>query len=99
MNDISNNHYPVLLSGNSAAGEGHEWVCDGYFFNSYTYTSSCNPGHVYQDDPGNFMFHMNWGWHEMYVFNDYNGWYSVDNWTSANGDFQFSAAMTTNIHL
>jgi hypothetical protein len=98
VNDINNNHYPVLLGG-CTSSVCHEWVCDGYSFVAYSYTSSCNPGHVYPSDPGNFMFHMNWGWHEIFAPNDFNGWYWVNNWNANGNNFQFSQTMTTNIHL
>ena len=101
VNDITINQYPVLLSGQDT--EAHEWVCDGYTSTTYTYTSSCNPGIVYYAGAGNILFHMNWGWHEVVVANDYNGWFSVTNWTIAESggdvDFQYAQTMTTGIHL
>lgn len=116
VNDISGSHYPVLLAGCNSSytvwwiidwytsySDCHEWVCDGYSVTNFTYTSSCNPGIVYPNGTGNLLFHMNWGWHEVYAANDYNGWFSVSDWAIAesNGtveNFQYALSMTTGIH-
>lgn len=117
VNNISNS-WPVLLTGCMTQNNSwfiinwytyysdcHEWVCDGYTSTTPTYTSSCNPGTLYYDAPYNVMFHMNWGWHEVNAFNDFNGWFAVNNWTitgaGANGtnmNFQYANSMTTEIH-
>ena len=38
-------------------------------------------------------FHMNWGWN-----GSYNGWYAFNDWSTANGSYNYCADMIYNIH-
>lgn len=104
-------HWPVLLEGcndqtNIFLGiwysyqNCHEWVCDGYQETDVVFcmnNQSVSEGFLY--------FHMNWGWHEVNVSNDYNGWFAFNNWTitgagqnNSNLDFKYAQDMVTEIH-
>lgn len=109
---VSNNigwHWPVLLNGcNTSNGhwfiinwytsysECHEWVCDGT--NSVNVTF-CENGQQ-TGGAGYLYFHMNWGWHEIYSSNDYNGWFAFNNWNipGLNWNFQYANGLTSDIH-
>jgi len=89
------NGWPVLLGGYASRKnyvifhiptDGHEWVCDGY----KQFSNECY-SYLY--------FHMNWGWHEMGLPTDYNGWYAFDVWSNGNGNFQYARDYVYNIHL
>jgi hypothetical protein len=91
-----NNNWPVILVGynkriNRFLGiiytysEGHSWVCDGYWRsqnNCYSY----------------LRFHMNWGWHEAFGGNDFNGWYAFNLWNPSTRNFQYGQSYIYNIH-
>ncbi|MGN6397998.1 MAG: C10 family peptidase [Mucilaginibacter sp.] len=97
---------PVLLSASidnhtflfwNWYSEGHEWVCDGYLENTFT---GC-PG-----DPvlgqSTLYFDMNWGWNEVGVSTNVNGWYGFSYWQVYNGSnleyYQYNQEMTYDIH-
>ncbi len=90
-----NSHWPVLLEGFDVTNhnDGHEWVCDGYEQINYP---ACNG----QPGVGYLYFHMNWGWHEVNIGTDYNGWYHFDNWDIGipGYNFQYQNYYTTEIH-
>lgn len=104
-------HWPVLLEGcNDKTNEFlgiwysyqncHEWVCDGSQETDVTFCMNGNP--VSEEY---LYFHMNWGWHEVGVVNDYNGWFAFNNWTitgagqnNSNLNFQYAQDMVTEIH-
>jgi hypothetical protein len=100
------NHWPVLLGGcntrtNVFLGlysydDCHEWVCDGY---SETDLYYCNEDGT-QGGSTYLSFHMNWGWHETYLGNDYNGWYSFNNWNipGINRNYQYAKDAVVDIH-
>lgn len=94
----------------------HEWVCDGYSETTYDCgdapePASIRPNDVVVNSVGCFsgttlMFHMNWGWHELFSGNDFNGWFAFNNWTivgagpgNSNYNFQYAQDMTTEIYL
>jgi Peptidase C10 family/Spi protease inhibitor len=104
-----NAHWPVLLDGCSTRtshwfifnwyytySDCHEWVCDGYNRYSVTY---CNNGQV-SGGASYLYFHMNWGWHEAWGGNDFNGWFAFDNWNipGAGFNFQYCKGLTSEIH-
>lgn len=104
-----NSHWPVLLDGCqtktdhwfiinwwTSYSDCHEWVCDGYRETSYTF---CDGG-VYQGGATYLYFHMNWGWHETWGGNDYNGWFGFNNWniTGLNRNYQYAQDITSEIH-
>lgn len=106
QNNLSN-HWPVLLEGcrsrtNRFLGwiytydNCHEWVCDGYSATDITW---CNPDGT-GGGAGYLYFHMNWGWHETWGGNDYNGWFAFANWNipGLNWNFQYSNDAVTEIH-
>lgn len=77
MNVRSNltNGWPVILCGYGGEqqilgidiqplGNGHVWVCDGYFSTTY-----------YCPQISYLYFSMNWGWYGLY-----NGWYAFNDW-------------------
>jgi len=91
-----NNNWPVILGGYSKRKnvflgiihipqEGHSWVCDGYW-------SSQNYCYSY------LRFHMNWGWHEAFGGNDFNGWYAFNVWNPGTRNFQYARSYIYNIH-
>ncbi len=76
----------------------HEWVIDG----TQSFTSWYCTGGKPASSSG-LMLHMNWGWHEQYGENDYNGWFQFDNWTVVRNDGTFdfkkyAADMIYSIH-
>jgi hypothetical protein len=73
---------PVILLGDNGA-VGHAWVCDGL---QDTSIIDCETG----SGASFSMYHMNWGWNEMWSSNNYNGYYSENNWTVTRSDGTFS---------
>jgi len=98
MNNIDGGR-PVLLAGDDGS-EGHEWVCDGY--EEYTYSYCPSTDFPYGWGETYLLFHMNWGWNELGVTNNENGWYYYDVWqVFINGgldNFQYNQRMTYDIH-
>jgi hypothetical protein len=103
-----NYHWPVLMDGcRTQTGnwfiinwwnnysDCHEWVCDGYSEYSVEW---CVNGQ-YSGGCSYLYFHMNWGWHEVGVTNDYNGWFAFDNWNipSLNKNYQYARNITSEI--
>lgn len=104
-----NNNWPVLLDG-CATQTGHwfiinwwnsytdchEWVCDGYQAYNVTF---CENGHL-SGGAGYLYFHMNWGWHEVGLTNDFNGWFAFSNWNipGLNRNYQYAQDLTSEIH-
>jgi hypothetical protein len=90
--------WPVILDGCAAKKKVwlffwkydgcHDWICDGF-------QSSQN------DCYGYLWFHMNWGWHETSATNDFNGWYTFNDWIipGANLNFQYAKDYIYNVHL
>lgn len=78
---------PVIMSGGSKSSflgfyiNGHEWVCDGYREN----VGVC--GEVYAK-----FLHMNWGFD-----NDWNGWFSPDNFNPGPSTYNYMTNMIYNI--
>jgi hypothetical protein len=74
-------------------GEGHAWLCDGY---QNTYYNDCTTSGQ------SSLLHMNWGWNEVFSYNNYNGWYRESDWTVVRTDatfnFQYIKKMIYNIH-
>lgn len=66
-------------------GSCHAWVCDGY----WSKQNQCY---------GFLQFHMNWGWHEIFNTNDFNGWYVYNQWNANNRNYQYSNDYVSNIH-
>ena len=96
-----NSREPVLLNGCSgestnwlgfitALWDCHEWVCDGYMQTTY-YTNGVETSQY-------LLFHMNWGWHDLYSTTDYNGWYYFNTWNPNTYNFQYQDGMVYNIH-
>lgn len=101
------NHWPVLLEGcrsrtNRFLGliysysDCHEWVCDGYSATDIFWCNEDGTG----GGAGYLYFHMNWGWHETWGGNDYNGWFGFNNWniSALNWNYQYSRDAVTEIH-
>lgn len=44
------------------------------------------------------MFHMNWGWQELGVTNNFNGWFAFQDWTVNGTSFNFFNELDYNIH-
>ncbi len=65
--------------------ECHRWVCDGYW-------QSQNHCYSY------LRFHMNWGWHEAFGGNDFNGWFAFNLWNPNNRNYQYAQSYVYNIH-
>jgi hypothetical protein len=78
---------------------GHEWVCDGY---QQIYTTWCPSGDSPGGGEGFLYLHMNWGWNELNVPYDVDGWFPFDQWdVDSYGDqenYQYNQSMTYNIH-
>jgi hypothetical protein len=76
---------------------GHEWVCDGY--QQITYTGC--PGEPVLGESW-LNLDMNWGWNEVGVPSNLDGWFSYDQWNVNNyGNqeyYQYNMGMTYNIH-
>ncbi len=75
----------------------HQWVCDGTStFNSVICEQEQVIGHASYS-----FFHMNWGWNEVVNSNNYNGWFSVNNWNinGLNQNYQYSNKLTSEIRL
>ncbi len=105
-----NQNWPVLLDGCqtqtghwfiinwwNSYSDCHEWVCDGY--QQYN-VLLCENGHI--NGGSSFLyFHMNWGWHEVGLVNDFNGWFAFANWNipGRNLNFQYAQDLTSEIHL
>jgi hypothetical protein len=90
------NSWPVILGGyahrrNAFLGiihipeQGHTWVCDGYW---------STQNHCY----GYLMFHMNWGWHEQGIPNDFNGWFLFNVWNPDGRTYLYARDYIYNIH-
>lgn len=62
----------------------HMWVCDGY----WKEWNNCY---------GRMQLHMNWGWNEKFSFNNFNGWYLVNNWAPGTWNFKYSQDFIHNI--
>lgn len=83
QNDLANNR-PVILAGYSdwnsfldyPEGDGHVWVCDGYI---ETNTTFCYNGSSLTET--SLVFHMNWGWQETGVVDNFNGWFAYADWS------------------
>lgn len=101
QNNLVNNiyqHRPVLLEGRDLnLNSGHEWVCDGVIT---TYVTYCIPDNSYNTGYTGYMFHMNWGFHEVNYPSDYNGWYSNNDWSiyGLNYHFNYANYMVRDIH-
>jgi Peptidase C10 family/Spi protease inhibitor len=90
-----NNGLPVLLEGRDQnINAGHEWVADGITENTYTECGEGGYSVTY------LYFHMNWGWHELGIANDFNGWFAFDNWfiSGRNLNFSYARYSVTEIH-
>ncbi len=97
--------WPIILAGWPStqwgffpSGDGHTWVCDGL---KQWYYYSCQPDPntpgewISQFDGYDMSLHMNWGW----FGGQYNGFYSANNFSVANGDhFNQFRSMVTSIH-
>ena len=88
-----NNGLPCLLEGQDPTAGGHEWVADGITENTYT---DCDAGYSVTY----LYFHMNWGWHEQFIANDFSGWFAFDNWNipGRNLNFSYARYSVTEIH-
>ncbi|MBS1564817.1 MAG: C10 family peptidase [Bacteroidetes bacterium] len=89
----SNSHW-FIINWYTSYCDCHEWVCDGA---QATSSFFCSGGIIRETY---LYFHMNWGWHEVFTGNDYNGWFGFDNWNipGINWNFQYSNGETTEIH-
>lgn len=91
--EIKNNR-PVILNGARKGGswlfpkrvDGHAWVCDGYYSQSY-YSDDCSSMWTYR------YLHMNWGWRN---YEQLNGWYSSD-WSPGENSYNYKKGMVYNI--
>lgn len=83
-NDLDNNR-PVILSGDDGVSLGHTWVCDGYSIISY-YFDDCS-------GTQSLFLHMNWGWET----DEYNAWFSFNNFNPNFFDFNDNKRMLYNI--
>ena len=65
----------------------HMWVCDGY--------------EIRETDCYSILyFHMNWGWNEVGVIDNYNGWYFYNVWQPrrTNRNYQYAQHIVYNIY-
>ena len=95
--------WPVILCAFDAlhAGQnGHCWVVDGIQNGTIYY---CIDNNLQSESYA--YFHMNWGEHEIFGNNDFNGWFSTDNWTVTGwygpgtaADWQSGISQVYNIH-
>ena len=85
------NDRPVILTGYNKdyfiglfpkRGSGHAWVADGYREDFY-----CDTGASY------LSLHMTWGWD-----GSYNGWFSFNDLTPNDHDFNYKSAAIVGIH-
>jgi hypothetical protein len=88
-NNINFSH-PVLLIGYDNTYGGHCWVCDGYEIDRYQ-NGECAISLILTD------YHMNWGWGEIGIGNNYNGWYAIDSWNADGYQFDNNQAAVVNI--
>jgi len=76
---------------------GHEWVCDGYQQINYI---GC-PGEPVLGESWLYL-DMNWGWNEVGMPYNVDGWCSYDQWSVNNygvqENYQYNLTMTYNIH-
>ena len=65
----------------------HMWVCDGY-------ESRRNQCYAL------LYYHMNWGWNEVFLVENFNGWYFYNVWQPDEriGNYQHAQDMVYNIH-
>jgi|ERR1035437_335908 hypothetical protein len=93
QNVISNQ--PVIIGGMESSWSilgipvtngGHVWVVDGY---KYCYAA----GHDGMGGIGKIYYGINWGWSGTY-----NGWFSMDSWSTPNGNYNCYNDMIFNIY-
>lgn len=83
VSNIASNR-PVLLRGDNGP-LGHMWVCDGYRRTTYYFDDCYGVGYLH--------FYMNWGSYD----GQYNGWYSFDDFTPGDLNFNNNKKMIYNI--
>ncbi|TAG08372.1 MAG: hypothetical protein EAZ35_07195 [Sphingobacteriia bacterium] len=105
---VATDHW-FIINWWTSYSECHQWVCDGFIGTIYKnriVTSVTNKGITtitYQpcsDCVDNGYFHMNWGWNETQVTNNFNGWFLYSNWdiVGANRNYQYAIGMGYQIY-
>ena len=92
----SSGNWFIINWGNSYT-ECHQWVCDG----SSSYSSVICENEQVIGHANYSYFHMNWGWNEVGTNNNYNGWFSINNWNinGNNLNFKYCNKLTHEIRL
>lgn len=85
--EIIDYHLPCIISGSTAAGAGHAWICDGYHYN-FIPVFDLNGEQI--GGIRTIRLHYCWGMENC----EYDGWYNSNNVTMGNYTLQYQMTVT-----